>query len=80
MIIKNEGYKGLFKGFWATFFRDVPGWAVYFYAYEALKAVARKYMRPESRQRHDLAIRLTAGGIAGQLSWIVSFPFDVIKT
>ncbi len=79
-IIKNEGYKGLFKGFWATFFRDVPGWGVYFYAYEGLKALCTNYMKPDSRRKHDLAIRLTSGGIAGQLSWIVSFPFDVIKT
>ena len=27
-----------------------------------------------------MIIRLTAGGIAGQLSWVVSFPFDVVKT
>jgi len=36
-ILKQEGYRGLFKGFWATACRDVPGWAVYFYVYEGLK-------------------------------------------
>ena len=29
----------MYKGFWATFWRDVPGWGVYFYAYEGLKVL-----------------------------------------
>ena len=41
-IIKTEGYKGLFKGFWATAWRDVPGWAMYFYSYEGLKNLLLK--------------------------------------
>ena len=36
-ILKNEGYRGLFKGFWATLLRDVPGLGFYFYTYEFLK-------------------------------------------
>ena len=38
-ILKQEGYRCLFKGFWATACRDVPGWAVYFYVYEGLKSM-----------------------------------------
>ena len=45
MIIKNEGYRGIMKGFWPTFYRDVPGWAVYFYAYEGLKTLF-KHLSP----------------------------------
>ena len=70
----------MFKGFWPTFFRDVPGWAVYFYAYEAFKIICARNIKPETREKYNLAIRLIAGGVAGQLSWIVSFPFDVVKT
>ena len=70
----------MYKGFWATFWRDVPGWGVYFYAYEALKVLCSRTMSAEYRKKHDVFIRLMAGGLAGQLSWIVSFPFDVIKT
>jgi hypothetical protein len=40
-IIKNEGFKGLYKGFWPTFIREVPGWGSYFYAYEALKDILK---------------------------------------
>jgi solute carrier family 25 carnitine/acylcarnitine transporter 20/29 len=69
--------RGLFKGFWATFWRDVPGWAVYFYAYEGLKKLAFNENQSKS---WDCFLRLMCGGIAGQLSWVVSFPFDVVKT
>ena len=36
-IIKNEGYRGLYKGFWATLLRDMPGLGFYFFTYEYLK-------------------------------------------
>ena len=70
----------MYKGFWATFWRDVPGWGVYFYAYEGLKVLVSKNLKPEQRKKHDVLIRLMSGGLAGQLSWIVTYPFDVIKT
>lgn len=27
----------MFRGFWITFWRDLPSWAAYFWAYELLK-------------------------------------------
>jgi Mitochondrial carrier protein len=36
-ILRKEGPKGLYKGFWPLFYRDVPSWGVYFWAYELLK-------------------------------------------
>ena len=38
-LIRNEGFLGLYKGFAALVFRDVPGWGVYFYAYAVFKRV-----------------------------------------
>jgi hypothetical protein len=40
VLLQNEGARGLFKGYSAMFWRDVPGWAVYFWAYEYLKIKA----------------------------------------
>jgi hypothetical protein len=37
-ITREQGAKGLFRGFWATFWRDVPTWGVYFYVYELIKS------------------------------------------
>lgn len=37
MIIRQEGVRGLYKGFWATFWRDVPSWGIFFYVFEVFK-------------------------------------------
>lgn len=35
-IIQKEGLKGLFRGFWPCFWRDVPSFGVYFWINEFL--------------------------------------------
>ena len=36
-ILANHGVRGLYRGFWASALRDVPGWAAYFASFEYLK-------------------------------------------
>ena len=36
-ILHDEGVRGLFKGFWPLFWREIPGWAIYFWSYEYFK-------------------------------------------
>ena len=36
-ILSTQGTSGLFRGFWAFALRDMPGWGVYFSAFEKLK-------------------------------------------
>ncbi len=60
-MIHDEGYRGIYKGFWATFWRDVPGWGVYFYVYEKLKNI----LGVKNVKDGDLGKRLLCGGIAG---------------
>ena len=36
-IVRSDGWVGLYRGFWPMIYRDVPGWAAYFYVYEAAK-------------------------------------------
>ena len=63
--------------------RDVPGWGVYFWSYELLKSM---FGIPEAKKNGtdntmlNMAIKMWCGGVAGQASWIVSYPFDIIKT
>lgn len=38
-LYQMQGISGLYRGFWAMAWRDIPGWAVYFAAYEKLKVV-----------------------------------------
>ena len=38
-LYKIEGPRGLYRGFWATAWRDTPAWAAYFALYEYLKDI-----------------------------------------
>ena len=36
-VLTSQGFVGLYRGFWAFALRDIPGWAVYFSAFEKIK-------------------------------------------
>ena len=38
-IIRNQGFMGMYRGFWACFWRELPGWGVYFASYEYIKSI-----------------------------------------
>ena len=65
-VILDSKKINLFCGLTSTFLRDSFGLGVYFGSYNYL-------------QKNDNN-PLVNGGIAGVLSWIVSYPFDVVKT
>ncbi|KAG2528571.1 hypothetical protein JM18_002007 [Phytophthora kernoviae] len=73
-IYKCRGTPGLFLGFTCTLWREVPSFAVYFWLYEYTK---RKMIDYGINSHTSM---LTAGGIAGVGSWVVSYPLDVIKS
>ena len=85
IIIKNEGYRGLYRGFTANFLRDVPSWGVYFCSYDFSKEklslmsdkIFHENLHPDRRR---YLITNLSGGIAGCVSWFMCYPLDVIKT
>lgn len=69
-ILDQVGARGLTKGLSWTITREVPGCAVYFGSYEVM-----------IRGREDnFPLAFFTGGLAGILSWIVTYPQDVIKS
>lgn len=64
-ILKQKNIS-LSTGFLSTLIRESGGFSIYFSSYNYLQD---KYNNP-----------LINGGIAGALSWIYSYPIDVIKT
>ncbi|KAH9951069.1 mitochondrial carrier [Amylocystis lapponica] len=89
-ILKTHGIKGLYRGITATALRDI-GYGVYFATYEA---TLRYFPSPPPLHdntslpseadsmiaSHSWPALLLAGGLAGITGWLVTFPFDVIKT
>ena len=73
-IVETTGLTGLFRGFIATAARQGPSFAVYFASYNSLKDQASQHY-----QKDSLLASITAGGIAGSLSWAVIYPIDLIK-
>ncbi|XP_065662369.1 mitochondrial basic amino acids transporter isoform X2 [Hydra vulgaris] len=77
-ILKKDGLKGLFKGFWATFYRDIIGFPAYFCCFEGFCCLISNEGHPyEDLGPSPLAL---SGGCAGAFSWAVVFPIDVIKS
>ena len=67
---KNLSLKGLYRGWTATLFREVPGYGIYFTTYNT---VIDKF------GKNPLSIFL-GGGLSGLTAWICIYPADYIKT
>ncbi|GLH01426.1 Congested-like trachea protein [Gryllus bimaculatus] len=75
-VARVEGARGVWRGLGATAARDSSGVAVYFVTYEWLA----RAMAPGGDQPLSTGRVLLAGGLAGTVSWISSFPVDVVKS
>lgn len=77
-IVCTEGMTGLFRGATITTIRDVPSYGIYYTVYNA----CREKMDPanaEAYSRNHFGL-WAAGGLAGILSWVSVYVFDVIKS
>lgn len=72
-IHKSEGLRGVFKGYGITVLREIPGFSSYFVTYEILT-------RNENNVPVSTIHMLFAGGFAGTVSWVMTYPVDVIKS
>ena len=50
---------------------------MYFYTYETLK---RNLIKPEDSAKRKYTIKVIAGGLAGIMDWLPTYPLDVVKT
>jgi len=73
-IWENDKFGLLFRGIDATLIREVPGYALYFAAYAVLMRA------PYTVQYLGFMGPIINGALAGVISWLPIYPFDVIKT
>ena len=77
-ISKNNFNKSyLFQGLSATFYRETPGFAIYFATYNYLK---NNYLQKNNISSISPFQSFTFGAIAGSSAWLFIYPQDRIKT
>ena len=77
-VLRSEGgVRGLYKGLFPTFAREVPGNATMFGVYEAIKQYMAGGTDTSGLGRGSLML---AGGLAGGAFWASVYPTDVVKS
>ena len=86
-IIKQHGlFRGLYRGMGVTLWRETPAFGMYFATYDAIKERVEKVLddsnasHPIPSHAHAWAASALAGGLSGAWTWVIIYPFDVIKT
>lgn len=81
-VYQKDGlFRGIYKGFGITLWREVPGFGVYFASYDFMCQYLSN--SPKAVLTYDDLSPLTlcvTGGLSGVIAWIVSYPFDVVKS
>lgn len=77
-IFKHNGIKGIYQGLCSTLLRECPGYAFYFGIYETL--MQSKLKKYGSKENTPLIYPCIYGAAAGYGLWVLTFPFDVVKS
>jgi len=75
-VYRQEGVRGLYRGYSATALRDIPSYGVYFLTYEYTK----DQLVAASQLHSPVLPMLAAGGVAGCVSWLSCYPLDLVKS
>ncbi|CAJ1932397.1 unnamed protein product [Sphenostylis stenocarpa] len=76
-IVRNEGFRGMYRGLSPTILALLPNWAVYFTSYEQLKGLLRS--RDGCNELTTMGNIIAAAG-AGAATAISTNPLWVVKT
>lgn len=74
-IYRTHGIRGLYFGGLITSIRDSIGYGFYFWGYESAKLIL---LNAEDTERTRMGKMLTAGGIAGCITWASVYPLGTI--
>ncbi|OQV12130.1 Mitochondrial basic amino acids transporter [Hypsibius exemplaris] len=84
-LYSEHGLRTFYRGFWVTIAREVPGFGSYFFSYEYLTRIMTPHGTFDARGNYvegqlGIGRLMMAGGLSGIISWLVSFPQDVVKS
>jgi hypothetical protein len=75
-ILKTEGPIGLYRGWTATLFREVPGYGFYF----TTLLYCQKRWPVSENMKSNIVKQWFIGGLTGFVPWIFIYPADIVKT
>lgn len=75
-ILKMEGIRGFYKGYWMGLVVFVPHSMTYFFTYEKMK----KWLINNKQENKKFQLYMLCSSIAGVTSIMLSTPLDIIKT
>ena len=76
-LYNENGIRSLYKGFWATFWRDVPIFGAFFFIYEFLQKEFIDEKDAEAKKHLKLIL---ISGLAGICNWVPTYPADLVKS
>lgn len=88
LIVRDQGVRGLFKGFFSTTLRDWPFMVILFSSYETFKKNHHRFTNSDEEEDLTTMKSTFYGGVSGILYFLtkgalagfLTTPFDVIKT
>ena len=88
-IVAGHGIRGLYRGWWVTCWREVPAFGMYFSIYDLVKrrcdlalgvGVGGDGNGGSASAARAWGASALAGGCSGSLTWLMIYPFDIIKS
>eukprot|EP01132_Coremiostelium_polycephalum_P009983 gene9983-12237_t len=80
VIMREEGVRGFYRGFWPALATYGPLVGIYFSVYEKSKRTISSLLNYGPNDKLPVVFQLSAGFFAGSVSAAVTCPLDVIKT
>lgn len=78
-ILTTQGVSGLFRGWHATCWREIPAFGLYFTIYDVIRD-SILLGNTHERQTQPWVASALAGGCSGSFTWAMVYPVDVIKS
>jgi solute carrier family 25 carnitine/acylcarnitine transporter 20/29 len=69
--------RSIYRGFWATFWRDVPIFGAFFFIYDFWTRELIK--ESDSMAKKHLKL-IFISGLAGLCNWVPTYPADLVKS
>lgn len=75
ILAEGSGWSGLYRGYWISLAREIPGSAIYFSNYTWTRQALMNRLGMD-----EAPAVLIAGGVAGTLNGFLTLPIDTVKS